>query len=154
PGLAASREGIDWSAMSHVAFDQPDHGSAPSQRRPLRMLGRRLALGILIAIGAFVIAVLATARWGDKRLWPPAPGSPTAEVFVASHGYHAGIVLPRRAIAEVAERQGLVAIGQMTARFADFEWLEVGWGEERFYRKVPTIDALTVRLAARALLRP
>jgi uncharacterized protein (TIGR02117 family) len=140
--------------MSHAALDRSDDQSTPSRRRRLRTFARRLALGVAIALGLFVVGALVTAHWGDRSLWPPAPGTSTAEVFVASHGYHAGIVLPRQVLAETAQRQRLVALGKVTARFADFERLEIGWGEERFYRKVPTIDALTMRLAARALLRP
>jgi uncharacterized protein (TIGR02117 family) len=140
--------------MSNVALDRSDDGSAPWQRHRLRTFARRAALGLLIAVALFVIAVVVTARWGDKNLWPPAPGTSTAAVFVANHGYHAGIILPRQVLAETAGRRQLVALGQLAARFANFEWLEIGWGEERFYRNVPTIDALTVRLAARALLHP
>ena len=61
---------------------------------------------------------MATARWGDRSLWPPAPGAPTTEVFIVSHGYHAGIVVPRAALAGQAKRRGLSALGDLATRFA------------------------------------
>ena len=115
---------------------------------------RRFGYGLLIAAGLFVAVVIATARWGNRTLWPPQPGVPTTEIFIVSHGYHAGIVVPRPEIAEQASRRGLGALGLVAGRFADFDRLEIGWGDEGFYREVPTAASLTVALAARALFRP
>jgi uncharacterized protein (TIGR02117 family) len=115
---------------------------------------RRCAFALLIAAGLFVAAVIVTTRWGNRALWPPHPGAPTTEIFVVSHGYHAGIVVPRRAVAEQASRRGRGALGLVATRFADADWLEIGWGDEGFYREVPTAASLTVALAVRALFRP
>ena len=120
----------------------------------MRMVARRIAFGLLIASAILVAAVVVTARHGDAALWPPAPGAPTTEIFVVSHGYHAGIVLPRRALADAASRRGLSALGEISTRFAAFDRLEIGWGDEGFYREVPTVASLTVAMAARALFRP
>jgi uncharacterized protein (TIGR02117 family) len=117
-------------------------------------VARRLGFGLLIAAVLFAAAVIATARRGDARLWPPQPGAPTTEVFVVSHGYHAGIIVPRRALAEEASRRGLISIGNVTTRFAAFDRLEIGWGDEAFYREVPTAASLNVALAVRSLFRP
>ena len=68
----------------------------------------------------------------------PSPGTATTEVFVVSHGYHAGIVVPLAALADAASRRGLSALGYVATRFADFDRLEIGWGDEGFYREVPT----------------
>jgi len=114
----------------------------------------RLGLGLAIAALLFVAAVIATARWGDRSLWPAAPGAPVTEVFVVSHGYHAGIIVPRKSLAEQGSRRGLSALAYVATRFADYDRLEIGWGDEGFYREVPTPDSLTVALAVRALLRP
>jgi uncharacterized protein (TIGR02117 family) len=119
-----------------------------------RTIARRFGLGVLVAAGLFVAAVIATAHWGDRNLWPPVPGAPTTEIFIVSHGYHAGIVVPRRSLAAEASRRGLSALGTVATRFAGFDRLEIGWGDERFYREVPTVESLTVALAIRALLRP
>jgi uncharacterized protein (TIGR02117 family) len=115
---------------------------------------RRIGVGLAIAALVFVVVTIVTARWGDPSLWPPAPGAPITEAFIVSHGYHAGIAVPRAALAEQASRRGLSALGYVATRFADFDWLEIGWGDEGFYRYVPTAESLTVALALRALFRP
>jgi uncharacterized protein (TIGR02117 family) len=132
-----------------------DRGSAQAARphRGFRLL-RRLGLAALIAVGLFVAVTIATARFGDRSLWPPALGAPTSEIFVVSHGYHSGIILQRSALADAASRRGLPALGVVASRFAGFDRVEIGWGDERFYREVPTVGSLTVPLALRALLRP
>jgi Protein of unknown function (DUF2459) len=76
-------------------------------------------------------------RRGDRTLWPPAPGTPTIEIFVVSHGYHAGIIVPRAALAEAASRQGLAALGTLATRFAGFDRLEIGWGDEASTARCP-----------------
>jgi len=119
----------------------------------LRTATRRIGLGFAIVAALLIAAVLGTARRGDRSLWPPAPGTPTTEVFVVSHGYHAGIIVPRAALAEAASRRGLIALGTFATRFAGFDRLEIGWGDEGFYREVPTVQSLTVALALRALFR-
>ena len=120
----------------------------------LRTAVRRVGLCLAIAAGLFVAAVIGTARSGDRSLWPLPVGSPATEVFVVSHGYHAGIVVPRRALAEQSGRRGLSALGYVATRFAGYDRVEIGWGDEGFYREVPTLKSLTVALALRALLRP
>src|SRR6266436_2304044 len=134
-----------------------EHACGRAARSPphlLRTIARRLGLGVLIGAGLFVAAVIATAHRGNRTLWPPAPGAPTTEIHIVSHGYHSGIVLPRRSLLEQASRRGLTALGIVATRFAGFERLEIGWGDEGFYREVPTVESLTVALAVRALLRP
>jgi uncharacterized protein (TIGR02117 family) len=117
----------------------------------MRKLARRLVLGALIVALLFVAAVVATARRGDASLWPAKPGAPTTEVFIVSHGYHAGIIIPAQAFAEDGSRP---ALGYLRTRFAGFERLEIGWGDEGFYREVPTMESLNLSLALRALFRP
>jgi uncharacterized protein (TIGR02117 family) len=130
-----------------------DHGAEP--RRPMpRTIARRLGIGLLMSAGLFAAAVIATTRWGDRSLWPPAPGAPTTEVFVVSHGYHSGIIVSRQSLAGEAGRRGLATLGAVATRFSSFDWLEIGWGEERFYREIPTVESLTATLAVRALLLP
>ena len=119
----------------------------------MQAAARRAGLGFVIAALLFAALAIATARWGDPSLWPPAPGAPITEIVIVNHGYHVGIAIPRAALAEQASRQGLSALGYIATRFADFDWLEIGWGDEGFYRYVPTADSLTVALALRALFR-
>jgi uncharacterized protein (TIGR02117 family) len=142
-----------------LALDGSNGDSASAQtmrgrRSALRTLLRRFGFGVLIVAGLFAIAVIATARFGDRSLWPPTPGAPTSEIFIVNHGYHSGIIVARSALADAASRRGLTALGAIAARFAGFDRVEIGWGDERFYREVPTIGSLTVAMALRALLRP
>ena len=120
----------------------------------MRTIARRFIFGLSFAAVVLVAAVVATARRGDASLWPPEPGAPTTEVFIVSQGYHAGIIVPRRALAEDASRRGLSAVGYIATRFAGFDRIEIGWGDEDFYREFPTAGLLTAALAVRALLRP
>ncbi len=120
----------------------------------LKAAARRVGLGLVAAALLFAALTIATARWGDSSLWPPAPGAPITAIYIVNHGYHAGIAVPRAALAEQASRRGLSALGYVATRFADFDWLEIGWGDEGFYRDVPTVESLTVALALRALFRP
>jgi uncharacterized protein (TIGR02117 family) len=45
-------------------------------------------------------------------------------------------------------------LAALATRFSGFSWVEIGWGEEEFYRSVPTAASLTLGLAVRALFRP
>ena len=65
---------------------------------------------------------------------------PTRTLYVVNHGWHSGIVVER---AELARRLPALEAG-------DAEYLEVGWGEERFYQARES----TLGMALRALLKP
>src|SRR5262245_32406072 len=115
---------------------------------------RWLGIVVVTLVAGFASAVVLTARPGDARLYPSPPGTPTVGAFLVSHGFHSGIVLPRAELAEVASRNGDRALIAAAARFAAYQSIEFGWGDEGFYRNVPTAASLTVSLAARALLMP
>lgn len=87
-------------------------------------------------------------------MWPPPAGSGAIEVFVVSHGYHAGLVLPTARVAEVAGRQGDAALIAVAQRFAGYPFIEMGWGDEGFYSSVREVSSLTPGLALRALFLP
>lgn len=109
---------------------------------------------ILIVCLALVLVTLALGvRWGDEALFPPAKGAGVA-VYVVSNGFHSGIVLPRSEIADMAGRQGAGAVLALATRFGRYDWVETGWGDEGFYRDLPTLDSLNWRLALRALFAP
>ena len=114
----------------------------------------RIGLGLLALLGAFVLVAVSTARPGDPAIWPPRTASETVEIYVVSNGYHAGLALPRAALAELAGARGYEALLAITQRFSAYTWLEFGWGEREFYRSVPTIGHLTIPLAWRALFGP
>jgi len=107
-----------------------------------------------VLIIVFVAATVATLRPGDHALYPAPAGQPTATVFVVSHGYHAGIAVPRSTLADAASRHGYAALIAVATRFGAYPFLEMGWGDEEFYRNVPTIGSVTVPMAARALFLP
>jgi uncharacterized protein (TIGR02117 family) len=119
---------------------------------------RRWSRRLLIAGAALAVivvaATLATLRTGDRALYPAPAGEPTVTVFVVSHGYHAGIVLTRGALSDISSRPGYAALIAVATRFGAYPFLEVGWGDEEFYRSVPTIASVTVPMAARALFLP
>lgn len=99
-------------------------------------------------------AIAVTARPGDPTRYPAHATDRSTEIFLVSHGYHSGIVVPRPALATVAGERGRGALIGIATRFYTYPWIEFGWGEEEFYRSVPTAGSLTVGLAVRALLRP
>ena len=106
-----------------------------------------------VALVAFAATAVITARPGDPMLWPPRPGARTIEIAVVSNGYHAGVALPRAALAEFASGRGYPALIAVTQRFAAYEWIEFGWGDREFYRSVPDRRRPVARAcAARAVL--
>jgi uncharacterized protein (TIGR02117 family) len=120
----------------------------------MRRWARRVGLCLIILAIVVVESVALTSRRGDPKLYPPPAGAPNIEVFVVSHGYHAGIVLPRARTADVAEANAERNLLAATMRFAAYPWMEIGWGDEGFYTSVPTVASLTVPMALRALFRP
>jgi uncharacterized protein (TIGR02117 family) len=119
---------------------------------------RRILKWVVWPVGlltvTWIVAVVATLRSGDASLYPPPAEQPRVEVFIAANLHHSGIILPRQALADAARRQTLPALAAVTARFAGYERLEFGWGDEGFYTRVPTTAELTTALALRALFRP
>ena len=70
------------------------------------------------------------------------PCEPTRTLFVVSHGWHSGIVVER---AELVKRLPAIA-----AEIGQQRYVEIGWGEERFYQARET----SVGMALGAVLRP
>jgi uncharacterized protein (TIGR02117 family) len=120
----------------------------------MRRWARRLGVSLIVMALLLTAATILTARSGDPKLYPVPAGAPAVEVFVVSHGYHAGIVLPRARMEDVAGAIGHHALLAVTRRFAAYPSLEIGWGDEGFYTSVPTIASLAIPTALRALFRP
>src|SRR5262249_9031881 len=119
-----------------------------------RIMARRVGLSLAIAVLMFVVATIATACWGNRNLWPPAPGAPTTEVFIVSHGYHAGIIVPHAALADEASRRGLSPLGYLATRFAAVARVDVGWGAAGYCGEPRRAGGVTWPVAFRALFRP
>lgn len=85
--------------------------------------------GVLESVGRTVLAfglfLLATVHGLGAP--PTSENSPTA-FYVDSHGWHSGIIVPRAAIPPGAWPPGVVA-----RDFAGCEYLEIGWGDRKFY---------------------
>ena len=122
--------------------------------RLLRRIGFGIAGALIALILVLILATMLTARSADPALWPPGPREPRIEIFVVSHGYHSGLVLPRETLAEAASQRGHAALGAVGQRFSGYRLVEIGWGDESFYRHVPDVASLTFGLAVRALFRP
>jgi uncharacterized protein (TIGR02117 family) len=121
-------------------------------KRLWRAVRRVVTTFAVLLIGLLLVAVV-TARSGDPAIFP-AKGDDAVTVHLVSHGYHSGLVLPRAALAAEAGARGHSALINVAARFAAYDAIEVGWGDEHFYRHVPTAAALEWRLALQALFRP
>src|SRR5579871_6376569 len=115
--------------------------------------GRLIAWGLCILVCGVLAALALTDLPADPDLYPPRPPDPGVEIYVVDYGLHTGIALPRAALAD-AGSEGLTALADVAQRFAAYDVLEIGWGEEEFYRTVPTLAALHVDQALRALLLP
>jgi uncharacterized protein (TIGR02117 family) len=118
--------------------------------------GLGVAFGVLLLFAVWMVAGAAwiTARPADPMLWPPRAGARAIEITIVSNGYHAGLALPRAALAEFASGRGYPALIAVAQRFAPYEWIEFGWGEREFYRLVPAVGDVSLRLALRALIFP
>jgi uncharacterized protein (TIGR02117 family) len=117
--------------------------------------GLAIALGIILLFASWMLggAAWITARPADPMLWP-ARDARIVEVYVVSNGYHAGLALPRAALAEYASGRGYPALIAVTQRFAAYDWIEFGWGDRAFYQSVPTVGDVNLPLALRALFYP
>ena len=64
-------------------------------------------------------------------------GSGQNEVYVVSHGWHTGFVIP------APEIQGVIP--ELEQRFGDIPYIEFGWGDKGFYQAKETTLGLTLR---------
>src|SRR5262245_3277251 len=120
-------------------------------------------MGRLIKRAAWCLAALAlllgapivlTARSGDPTKYPAKPTDQRTEIFLVSHGYHSGIVVPRAALATVAGERGRGALIGIATRFYAYPRIEFAWGEEELYRSDASAGSRTAGHAVRALGRP
>ena len=96
-------------------------------------------------LGALLLAaaVLAAGCVGPVHgLYPPGEGESVASVWVVSHGWHTGIVVRKQDVPD--------GLWPQLRDFADFHFVEVGWGERDFYMA----PAGTSGMALRAALLP
>ncbi len=58
-------------------------------------------------------------------------------VYVVSHGWHAGLIVPGREVNH--------AVPDLAARFGEVAWYEVGWGDKGFYQSQEITTGLTLQ---------
>lgn len=107
----------------------------------------RIAIRLLLVLA---LITLFTAKPGDAALYPPKPGDAHA-IYLVSHGWHSGLVLPRAVLTGAGAGAALRAVAD---RFRTFPMIEFGWGEAEFYRATPTVADLDWGLALKALFTP
>jgi uncharacterized protein (TIGR02117 family) len=110
--------------------------------RPQGGTFRNLAL---LAGLSLILITLATARDGDRRLYPPRPDE-AVTVYLIDNGFHTDLALPREAL-----RGHLIADAARMA--TDKPWVAVGWGDQRFFIE-RGLSARRVMDGLRALFAP
>lgn len=66
-----------------------------------------------------------------------ADGTPIHKVYVVSHGWHVGLVVPAEQLNS--------RIPGLKERFGEAEYYELGWGDEGFYQAPEITTAVTLR---------
>jgi uncharacterized protein (TIGR02117 family) len=80
-----------------------------------------------VALLFVLVLTLATARPGDRMLYPAKPGDAQI-VYLIDNGLHSDLALPRAAI---VARGG--ALAKAAAQTSPDDWIMIGWGDARFY---------------------
>lgn len=95
--------------------------------------------------GCFVLLALALAACpGKPYVASPEPNEKSARlhrVFVASHGWHTGIIIPARPLNDL--------IPELERRFGSVDYYEIGWGDQGFYQA----REATISLALQAIFK-
>jgi uncharacterized protein (TIGR02117 family) len=119
-------------------------------RKIIRSIGIAAAATLLVAIVSTFLAM----RPSDPALFPGRSEEASIPIFVVSHGYHSGLVLPLTDLLHEAQLQRLRVLEEVLQRFSIFEYLELGWGDDGFYHNVRTAADLRAGEALRALFLP
>ncbi len=93
----------------------------------------------------FVLSILLSIPGCAAKVSGPYQASKTMTaktIFVTSHGWHTGIVIPVQHISK--------KIWPESQEFKNFDYIEVGWGDEGFYRA----KKVTARITLKAILWP
>lgn len=110
---------------------------------------RRIKKVLLIALAILGIGLLKGERFGESSLYPPKPNEQSVGIYVVDHTYHAGIIIPVNSLRQIDK--GLADILLPTDGAED--WLEIGWGDDGFYR-AGTLNDVTMAITAQAVLMP
>ncbi|SON56173.1 hypothetical protein HDIA_2632 [Hartmannibacter diazotrophicus] len=122
-----------------------------TKARPFTGL-KRVAIVLAAFVAVFAGAIWWTARPGSPLLYPPRAGAATIEVAIANHGWHAGLIVPTDRLRQVAYQDNLSALIDISERFLPHRYLEIGWGDEDFYRNTPVLSLSAIPTAVGALI--
>lgn len=116
---------------------------------------RRFIKWFLLSVAALPLALVllyfATMRNGDAALYPAREGQETFPIYLADHGYHAGLIIRRADLDRFSLLLDDKVLSALFVRYQAYDWVEIGWGDEQFYRFAPTISHVTVSMAFSAL---
>jgi uncharacterized protein (TIGR02117 family) len=119
-----------------------------------RLFLRRAGLVLIGLSLALVVLTFATLKGADPTLYPAGADAASIRVVVVDHGHHTGLIVPVAPLRVVASLTGNSPLLGLTQRFAAYEWLEIGWGDENFYRNVPDLSFGTAHHVLKALFWP
>ncbi len=115
----------------------------------LTALKRTLAMFAAIVI-AYLIAALAGSLIPVNAGWvEPKAGIP---IYVETNGVHAGLLLP--VTTPDYDWRDIIRPEHFRVAYADATYYRFGWGNEEFYRKVPSVADATPGIVLRALFLP
>jgi uncharacterized protein (TIGR02117 family) len=98
-----------------------------------------IILGLLLVVPTFI-------PLGGK------PEQEGVEIFLVSNDIHIEFILPART--DIFDWQAFTGLSEYALGEDDARWIEIGWGDRRFYFEMPTWDGLTFELAFSALFLP
>ena len=117
----------------------------------MRRFFKWFLLSLAVLPLALVVLYLATMRSGDAALYPAHEGHEHFPIYLADHGYHAGLIVRRADLDRFSLALDDKILAALFVRYQAYEWIEIGWGDEQFYRFAPTISHVTVSMAFSAL---
>src|SRR5262245_13729593 len=101
----------------------------------IALMANRIAT---FAVAVFMLAIVSGCCGPVEGLYPPQSGD-VRDVYLINNHWHTGFVFPASELTP--------ALRQLLPRFADPQYLEIGWGDDRFYRS----EKSTISLAVQAL---
>jgi uncharacterized protein (TIGR02117 family) len=90
----------------------------------MRASGRGIAA---VGVVFLLLVTLATAKGGDRRIYPPRPGEGVA-LYLVDNGFHSDLAIPRALLVSHGGPSGAAA----KATTGD-AWVMAGWGDRSFY---------------------
>lgn len=112
-------------------------------RRLIQSGARRCRPHAILLGLTFLLAVIACGCSTNRQASRPSVHDDAVRtIHIVSHGWHAGLVIPR---SELATNEWLAG-----GDFRQFRYLEIGWGDDGFYR----CDRITAGIAIKAVCWP